>query len=519
MENTESQSFEHKFGGLTEDEVKRRFVPFLKDFYKHRYEPEAGSFSVHFDNVSESGLVADIVMTFKKKDETPFVCACEATSRDKIGEVKYDLNLVYFLWDAAAFGAFCSAAAYGFFYKTQMEWLFNLRLTGNFGLIIGTFIIGFFGWYFTMQGWKKYRYIFAIEQFKRYEADEQWIALADDVFLSPNDPYLIELKNPCVYNGFGLALVPAEGAVRTLNAPSRLGIFGKDRNMVEWVTRSQWYQKVSETMPPAKRLTPPDMALAYWNKLKSWAKYLAIEPFKKYVWSVLSRPFNRTASAYGRFMTGQTVQKWIFVFSTIALAPMFYEIMTFTEEESASLEALKRGPNGENPEDKSGGVLDDRPIEFARKPAGGVTKQYPIYRGISPEEESAPPRNLNGLREWEQEEYVGPTLKPAKTAQPVPSADPCAKLGDKKGWIVQEEGNYDLQNEAASWAGTLRNRGGIKNAYPIPRSCFEIGAQGFIVYLGGVYKTEAEAQSAAAEFEKVLGENGIAMGKRVVVKI
>jgi hypothetical protein len=148
-----------------------------------------------------------------------------------------------------------------------------------------------------------------------------------------------------------------------------------------------------------------------------------------------------------------------------------------------------------------------------------VTKQYPIYRGISPEEESAPPRNLNGLREWEQEEYVGPTLKPAKTAQPVPSADPCAKLGDKKGWIVQEEGNYDLQNEAASWAGTLRNRGGIKNAYPIPRSCFEIGAQGFIVYLGGVYKTEAEAQSAAAEFEKVLGENGIAMGKRVVVKI
>ena len=90
---------------ITEDDVKQRFIPFLKDFYRNRYEPLPNTLSVNFDNVSEGGVVADGMLQFRKPDGSLFTCTYEATSRDKIGEVKYTLNINYFIWDCAAFGA------------------------------------------------------------------------------------------------------------------------------------------------------------------------------------------------------------------------------------------------------------------------------------------------------------------------------------------------------------------------------------------------------------------------------
>jgi cell division septation protein DedD len=518
MENTESQLFESKFGKLSEDEVKRRFVPFLKDFYKNRYEPAADSFSVSLDNVSESGLVADIVMTFRQKDETPFVCACEATSLDKADEVKFALNRTYFLWDAMAFGAFFSAAVYGFFYNRQFLWLLNLHFTGNLGLIVGIFTIGFFGWYFTMQGWRKYRYIYAVEQFKRYGADEQWIALADDVFPSPNDPYLAELKNQCIYNGFGLALVPAEGPVRSLNSPSRLGVFGKDRSMVHWVTRSQWYQKMTETMPSMHRLTPPNRVKASWNKLKNWAEYLLIEPFQKHVWSVMRKPFGQTKSVYNRFMSGQKTQKWVFVLCTLALLPMCYKVLTFTEEEVADLEKLQNWRGGQNPEDEAGGwVYDEAPIPVGGK-SRGMQKQYPVAKNAPEEEEDIPTIVLS---DDEEEEYLEKPQKKSAVPAPKPqpastSSDPCAKIAGKKGWYVQESA-FSLQDNAAARAAALRNKGIV--AQSTPRNCFETGGSGFVVWLGNVQTSEDAAQKAAADFEKSMLEAGLLKGKLLVRKL
>ncbi len=206
---------------LTEDDVKRRFVPFLKDFYRHRYEPLPNTVEVDFDSVGEGGVVADGRVQFRKPDDSLFTCTYEATSRDKMEEVKYTLNLHYFVWDCAAFAAVLAAAAYIIFYTSRFAWLVALHWPGNIGLLLGIGTIGFLGWYFTMQGWRKYRFIHAIAQFQQYYADDQWIAIAEDVFPSPVDPYLQELRSQCTYQGFGLAVVPAEGNVRPLVNPSR----------------------------------------------------------------------------------------------------------------------------------------------------------------------------------------------------------------------------------------------------------------------------------------------------------
>jgi hypothetical protein len=524
MEHAENQTFERINSGLTEDVVKQRFVPFLKDFYRHRYEPAADSFAVNLDNVSEGGLVADIVMTFKTSDDKAFTCACEATSRDKSGEVKFELNLVYFIWDAVAFGAFFSAVVYAFFYETRLQWLLDLHKVGNLGLIIGTFTIGFFGWYFSMQRWRKYRYIYAVEQFKRYEADDQWIALAEDVFPSPNDPYLLELKNQCIYNGFGLAIVPTEGAVRVLNSPSRLGTFGKDRKLAHWVTRSQWYQKAAQTMTPIK-MTPPDAVQVYWNKIKSWAQYLVIEPFKKYVWSILSKPFGQTVSVYNRFMTGQTVQKWMFALCTLALVPMCYDVLSYSTEEIADLEKLQNWRGGRNPEDQAGGwVFDGAPIPYDGKPTG-VPKQYPISKN-APDEEDIPTINLSGEEEEGVEYAEKPKNKPAQKAKPKsdPASqtaaalppDPCARLKGKTGWLIQDN-SFNQQDYAAARASSLRAKG--VSAQSAPRSCIEAGAKGYIVWLSGVQSSEEAARKTAATLEKTLQQKGLLKGKLLVRKI
>lgn len=517
MENTESQSFEHIPGGITEDFVKRRFVPFLKNFYKHRYEPPSETIQVNFDNVGEGGLVADIVLTFRKSDDSPFVCACEATSRDKAGEVKFALNLIYFLWDAVAFGAFFSAIIYAIFYETRFPWLLDLHLAGNLGLIIGTFTIGFFGWYFTMQGWRKYRYIYAIEQFKRYGADEQWVALADDVFPAPNDPYLTELKNQCVYNGFGLALVPEEAEVRVLNAPSRLGAFGEERRIVHWVTRSEWYQKAA-AMTTLSNLRPPDMVQTYWKKTKSWAQYLLIEPFKKYVWSILSKPFGQTKSVYSRFMSGQVVQKWVFVLSTLAIVPMCVDVLTHKEEDMADLEKLQNWHGGANPEDQPGYVLDGPPIPFDGKPTG-VPKQYPISKNAP--EEDIPTIDLSGSGDEEEEYAEKPTRTPPKTASKPKTtnqgaSDPCANLSGKNGWVVQDNA-FSSQDYAAARAASLRAKDVA--AQSTARSCFDGGGSGYIVWLGKVHPTEAAAKKAAADLEITLEQKGMRKGKLLVRKI
>ena len=525
MESTEKQSFEYIPAGLTEDFVKRRFVPFLKGFYKHRYEPPADSIQVNYDNVGADGLVADIVLGFRKNDDTPFVCACEATSRDKAGEVKFTLNLVYFLWDAVAFGAFFSAVAYAFFYETRMLWLLDLHAAGNLGLIIGSFIIGFFGWYFTMQRWRKYRYIFAIEQFKRYSADEQWVALADDVFPAPSDPYLTELKNQCVYNGFGLALVPEDGEVRVLNAPSRLGAFGKDRQMVQWLTRSQWYQKMS-AMTTASNVRPPDVVQTYWNKTRHWLGYLVIAPFKKYVWSILSKPFDQSVSVYSRFMTGQTVQKWVFVISTLAIIPMCVDVLTHKEEDVADLEKLQNWHGGANPEDQPGYVLDGPAIPYDGKPTG-VPKQYPISTKkpdvevqtidlSGSDDDEVPTINLSDDDPTEEK----PARKVAKPAQKpkvaVKSADPCANLAGKKGWVVQDNvfGSLDY---ATARVSALKAKSIA--AQSTARSCFDGDGSGYIVWLGKVQATEAAAKKAAADLEKTLQQKALRKGKLLVRKI
>ena len=105
----------------------------------------------------------------------------------------------------------------------QIGWL------GSFSLILGVFGVTFLAYQYLFQWIKRYRYIYAVEQFKRYHADEQWIAIGEDVFDEPTDPYLKELKDQCVINGFGLMMIDDNLDTHLLITPSRIEVFGEKK--------------------------------------------------------------------------------------------------------------------------------------------------------------------------------------------------------------------------------------------------------------------------------------------------
>lgn len=498
---------------LTEDDIKRAFLPHLKEFYRYRYEYRPESMHAALDNVSAGGLVADGMLSFRKDDGSPFVCTYEATSADKAEEVKFSLNVVYFTWDCLAFGAVVAAISYGAAYALRLPWLVGLQWAGNLGFVLGTGLIGFLGWYFTMREWRKYRYIYAIEQFKRYFADEQWIALADDVFPAPTDPYLQELKSQCVYHGFGLALVSHKGAVRVLVAPSRLGIFGKDRRMAQWVTQRDWYRTMSGNVGALSRYRPtmPDEFTQTWNKVTRPLRYLLFDPIKKALWNAYSRPLGRTDGAFNRYMTGQSVQKWIFLLALLPIVPLGYRVLTLREHD---VQDVVERP-AENPEDQYGYLYEgDRPQP--RDPRA-IPKQYPretadnlpvaevsktkTQHSKLPEE--IPTINLSGV---EDEPEV---------AAPPPSRSPCATFQQQHGWILQDN-TFASQVLADERAAALK-RQGFESAV-IPRTCIGDGV-GYLVRVGGLYEKESVANRQARNLEDKLQQRGLYQGELIVRRL
>ncbi|HNL39483.1 MAG TPA: hypothetical protein PKH43_10125, partial [Saprospiraceae bacterium] len=67
---------------ISEDAIKKAFLPFLKHFYKYRYEFQPDTITTELDNVSTEGWVADGMVRFKKENGALFTCTYEATSLD-----------------------------------------------------------------------------------------------------------------------------------------------------------------------------------------------------------------------------------------------------------------------------------------------------------------------------------------------------------------------------------------------------------------------------------------------------
>ncbi len=488
---------------LTEEDIKRIFPVFLKHFYLHRYDYQPGTESVQLDNVAAGGLIADGVFSFFTSEGRPFFCAFEATSIDKAGEVKYALNTWYFVWDCLAFGSVTAAIAYAIAYGMRFEWLLHLDWMGNAGFVLGMGIVGALLWSFSMRGWRKYRYIYAIEQFKRYHADEQWIALADDVFPAPNDPYLEELRNQCIYHGFGLALVSADGTVRALVAPSRLGLYGKDRRMVHWITQRDWYQALAHNVGVLANYRParmPGALTRFWNKITRPLQYLVLGRLGKTAGRAVAGSRQVVEVAWGRYMGGQSVQKWIFLLSCALIGVLAYRVFTYHEVTVEEIADLSSG----NPEDQYGflyegddlnsrGIPKQYPDRPVRQPSAPATVSPPPPKPPAPiGGEEVPTINLSGIED-----------------EPDPVQQPCHPYRNLRGWLLAD--NTFVRKELADKRADELQRAGIEAAV-VPEECFGQG-KGYIVMVGKVSSRKGDAESQARQLTRQMEEAGIYQGE------
>jgi hypothetical protein len=225
----------------------------MKTYYKFR--PRAGETSINYDMIHPSGVIVDGYLTFLKENGKPFVATFEATSAATAPEVRFRLQEKQLVWDAIAAGSILATvlmmAAWftNFWDLTRVGWLFSLVLP----LVLA--FLGVIAYQMLFRSSERYRYIYAIEQFKQYHADEQWVALSKDVFDNTSDADFAELRDQCVKNGFGLVTVDGDEHVNLLITPAREEIFGRKRHTLKFAE----VPSVSGAFSDAKRLLPQNL--------------------------------------------------------------------------------------------------------------------------------------------------------------------------------------------------------------------------------------------------------------------
>jgi len=383
-------------------------------------------------------------------------------------------------------------------------------------------MIGFFAWYFTLNKWRKYRYIYAIQQFKQYAADEQWIAIAEDVFPSPIDPYLLELRQQCVFSGFGLAIVAEHAETRVLCAPTRLRLYGEGRKMIHWLTRAQWYQQMTGGAGDKISIPLPNAWTAMVNLISRPIRFYVLDPVQKQVWGVLSRPFGQTASAYHRFMRGQTTQKFVFLFALSICTYLSYQVLTIKDENVADLEIFRNWRAKPNPEDQPGYLIEGSPIPYDGK-APGVPKQYPqkeeeietidLTAGI---EDDVKATKLPAARAPKENTGKATKIQATKPAEKPKVIDGCAAIKGKAGWMVQDN-VFSNRDFTAKRIAALK-AGNISCSWAA-QSCINAGAEGFFIWLGDIYNDVEAARKKVLELEKAMKKAGLLRGRLLVRKI
>ncbi|HMQ46696.1 MAG TPA: hypothetical protein PKA00_04100 [Saprospiraceae bacterium] len=234
---------------LTEQDIKVITLGFLKHHYRNRQRESRPMLTS--DVRGAGGVIADGFLSYESQEGQVFRATFEATSYDTKSEVKYKLMLGLLLWDAAAVAAVITTMI---FFTVYILGRLPIKQTGLF--VPAAFTIILFGilfmiYRFSFQRLRRYRYIYAIEQFKRYHADEQWVAIGEDVFLnSYNDPDYMELRNQCIYNGFGLIVVQENKKPIMQITPSREDIFKNKRARIAFLSQNELLQKFKDGYVP-----------------------------------------------------------------------------------------------------------------------------------------------------------------------------------------------------------------------------------------------------------------------------
>lgn len=232
-------------GPINEARIIEIVFLFLRERYKY-YPLRSGNIQFNRNLKGYGKVTVDGTITFPRNGETHFLASIEATDYGKREELWFRFSWELALWDAVAISSGFLCALFTWMHLSSHLGLFK----GNFWLLglVGLILLASLSYltFLSIRPLKRYRYIYAIEQFRRYAANEQWVAFAWDVFPSGNTPVFLELREQCVLNGLGMLEILRDGKVKMHLSPAREGIPGiQKRPILQLFLEKKWIENLS----------------------------------------------------------------------------------------------------------------------------------------------------------------------------------------------------------------------------------------------------------------------------------
>ncbi|MBR9923027.1 MAG: hypothetical protein GYB31_19545 [Bacteroidetes bacterium] len=464
---------------LTEERIKQATLRYLKAYYKYR--PRSGNTKAALDQQAAGGIIADGLVQFPKEDGRVFTATFEATSHLTKGEVVYKLQNLLRNWDAGAFALFLTAILFGLSHIN--EWI-TVHEHGTWiatGMLFLSFLIFFIPFRYSFRWIQRYYYIYAIEQFKHYHADEQWIAIGYDVFTRPDSKYLRELKRQCVKNGIGLVRIKADETAVLVITPARQEVFSGRRRLLEFVGQSKILNQQGQKLANRSR--------EIWEK--ATGGLLKLDRFKRSYYNQMAIIGSALAVIAGIFYVEYQKTRVVYL-----------------DREDMLEMADSIRLSGENEPDY---YLVDTP--FIKDPFPIAELPPPVY----PEEPE-----VKTKKEVESRIDVAPE-EPNNTSQValVPSGDTLVNVFDCSRFLNLDginylivEGNYRNLTLAKE---RLKVFSPILEGGVIWMGCFDPGRRDYALFFGAIYDTRLEAGQEKETFEKRWNmESGAAAAFQIV---
>jgi hypothetical protein len=470
---------------LTENEVKRSALRYLKTYYKYR--PRSGETTARLDMMAPGGIIADGHLSFPKEDGSTFLATFEATSYNTRHEVDYAVQKPLLIADSAVLALIVVTGMLGYA-DFVLQWSFQRIGLWESIAIYFTMVMGFsLLFMLLLRGFRRYHYIYAIEQFKRYHADEQWVALAADAFANPEDHRLLELKENCVRNGFGLLLIDEKQIPHLLITPSREDVFEGKRLSLDFVDGNVW----------AERLGKP---IGFLKKIWNWLGGQRIQPAFEY--------------SSTRFRILPWKQILVGSVALLFTGLIFYEeyrqrpvesIDYASERERIRLEVLTTTPETERY------LVDEH---FIDSPFDGPNRAYhPLFIDPIDFRERELERKRREALEAEEvsAEVISDLPDDLDAAEPVAdvraadSVSDCGRFAErpKRSFLVLESA-HDLPSVALSRMRVLQREG--LEAEVAWMRCFQQTGREYGVFLGWFYESYLQASIARDSFLQVLSQ-------------
>ncbi len=526
----------------TEQNIRGLAINFLRQHYKLR--PRSGTSGTHVVHRPHfyEGVTIDARLAYQKPDLSWFTATVEASSLDSAHEVLYRVN--WFQIGAHAL-LFTLLLLSGYLALAQVQGKSLWEQFGRpevYGYLLG---LGTLIWLLTgavLSSFKYYRYIYAIAQFIRFHADAQWVAYDKKIFEDVPERYYEELQRQCLRFGFGLMEIQENSKVRWVIEPSHIDQFQgarsqlpvwlaagkaapllagiKDKLPLQFGAKTDTSESVAKAKAPvpAEGMMDPLSVDAYLPMQERKDDYVAtIVPAKKgrvpwfkqptRTWKHLRwRVRNAVRSLYPREIRrrpGYYELPWsivtVLVATLIGFGSLVYLQSEWTPERRPGQEAA---------------APDLEPLETAKSPADSDARPG-VRSGEYDHELSAKTASIvqDETTEKPEEAVIVPASPPVNTIHylrfdtsgVMESSFGCGPLvrAGTSGYILVE-GSYPEYEVALERATYLNGAFRLSSALVLA-DCLKEGAPGYLLYLGPLLDTEAEANLGIRRLANGLG--------------